>query len=46
MPGVSVEQMERLIDVLARIHLEIHAFRTELKSELHEVSLSAQRITA
>lgn len=38
------DQVERLIDVLARIHVELHALRKELSSGLHELSLASTHI--
>ena len=32
-------QIERLIDVLARIHLEIHGLRSDLRSDLEEIAI-------
>ena len=37
----SDAQIERLIDVLARIHLEIHGLRSDLRSDLGEIAIRA-----
>ena len=38
------EQVERLIEVLMRIHLDLHRDLLQLSSDLHEVALSGQTI--
>ena len=37
-------QLERLIDVMARIHVELHALRTDLSRHLENLSITSGRI--
>ena len=40
----SDDQIERLIEVLTRLHLDLHHDLLKLSSDLHEVALSGQTI--